>query len=232
MQFCDQNACLEGGSLCSQGGGVGTNSSSAGSSFLKGERVNLVVIDPARHCENGLRWVNDPDVRKFLAGRLFPLGFIAERDWCENASRGCENEIQLAIELKDGTHVGNIGLHKVNWVSRHAETGALIGDGRYRSKGFGTEAKLLLLQHAFLQMNLHKLYSKVAEYNPRSLRYSLKCGYQVEARLRDDIWCDGRFWACLVMSVYRDDWLRLFQEGKLPLHVTEAMVEEEMARFV
>ena len=99
---------------------------------------------------------------------------------------------------------------KINYVDGTAETGTVIGEKEFWGKGYGMVAKILLLRFAFLQLNLRKIYSRAVAFNGRSLRYSQKCGYKVEARLKNDRYCDGTYHDMVILSVYRKSWVKQF----------------------
>lgn len=104
-----------------------------------------------------------------------------------------------------------MGLHEINWINRNAVTGTLIGEKEHRGKGYGTDAKMLLLDFAFNALGLHKVCSRVFAFNGRSRRYGEKCGYTVEGVLKEQHFHNGEFHDELVMAVFRRDWLPLWE---------------------
>jgi RimJ/RimL family protein N-acetyltransferase len=50
-------------------------------------------------------------------------------------------------------------------------------------------------------MNLHRVFLKVYEDNPKAIRAYEKCGFQHEGRLRQAIYRKGRYYDELLMSV-------------------------------
>ena len=71
---------------------------------------------------------------------------------------------------------------------------------------------MILLKYAFHTLNLRKIYSHVYAFNGRSRAYSEKCGYQLEATLKEDTFIDGKFVDKLILSVYRADWEPLWEK--------------------
>ena len=61
---------------------------------------------------------------------------------------------------------------------RAAETGTQLFRPEHRGKGYGTEAKHLLLSYAFDVLDLHIVWSMVWEENSRSRAALLKQGYR------------------------------------------------------
>ena len=101
--------------------------------FLRGKRIVLCALQKERHLENSTRWVNDPENRRTLFLQQ-PLAPENNSSWLEHAAQGNTNQT-FAIELLDGTHIGSMGLHKINWIDGTTTTGAVIGEKKYRGKG-------------------------------------------------------------------------------------------------
>ena len=73
-----------------------------------------------------VRWFSDPKVREFLLLNR-PISMAEEEQWFETQLRDSSSEI-FAIETNDGVHIGNMGLHDINWTHRRAEMGIVIGE--------------------------------------------------------------------------------------------------------
>lgn len=177
--------------------------------FLKGRKTTLRPI-LATDIPLLTRWINDPDVRPFVSG-VFPVTEGQEQEWFAQRSKKDENDIILVIEA-DGRPIGSMGIHRINWQTRVATTGALIGEKTYWNKGYGTDAKMALLQYAFDTLNLRKIMSQVKAFNERSVAYSLKCGYKIEGRLRRQHFAFGRYWDEVILGLFRSDWLPKWRE--------------------
>ena len=161
--------------------------------FLEGERLYLRSIEreDLPKCQ---QWINNPEVRKFL-NRIFPIDTYTEESWYESHDRGSlPTNVIFAIVLKDkDLHIGNIGIHKINWQSRFGTTGAIIDEPEYWGKGYGPEAKELLLYYAFNTLNLRRIQSSVLAINKRSLKYLKKSGYIEEGRHKEKFFRDGEW---------------------------------------
>ena len=178
--------------------------------FLKGKKVILRPLDPKTDFELCLKWVNDWEVSQFL-GRAMPVYRKQEEEWFDGHAKS-KTDLCFAIEvIETGELIGCMGLHEIDWIHRTATTGAMIGDKRYWGKGYGTDAKMALLDYAFNTLNLRKVSSKVVKFNKRSIAYSLKCGYKIEAQLRCEVFKKGRYWDVVILAVFKKDWLPLWR---------------------
>ena len=175
--------------------------------FLSGKMVNL---RPAQKSDipHFTRWINDPKVRHYLSTTM-PLTEKQEEEWFEGLGKD-ESKIDLIIETKDGKPIGLMGIHKIDWRSGVGTTGDLIGEKEYWGQGYGTDAKMVLLDYAFNTLGLRKICSGAMAFNKRSIRYSLHCGYKVEGRLRRHTFRNGKFQDQIVLGVFRDEWLPIW----------------------
>jgi RimJ/RimL family protein N-acetyltransferase len=150
-------------------------------------------------------WFNDPDVIRFLQ-RHRPVSLAEEEAFLRRAAES-ETELVLGIVLRaDDRLIGGTGLHRVDLRNRHASFGISIGDKSCWGKGYGTEATRLIVRHAFETLNLNRVWLHVYEYNERALKVYQKVGFRIEGRLRQDIFCEGRYWDTFVMAVLREEW--------------------------
>ena len=116
--------------------------------------------------------------------------------------------IELGVCLKDDdTLIGSVMLDFINYVDRTAETGSWLILAEHRSKGYGTEAKHLLLEYAFDHVQLHVLYSWVWEPNKRSAAALMKQGYQPAGKLLRQDLKDGVYYGALMFDIKRDEWV-------------------------
>jgi RimJ/RimL family protein N-acetyltransferase len=178
--------------------------------FLRGTRVHLrpPTKDDIPYL---LRWMNDEEVIQYL-GRFLPVTEADEMEWFDRLQKTKKEQVVFTIvEVKSGSPIGLMGLHDIDWKDRISTTGAVIGEKKFWGKGYGTEAKMLLLNYAFNSLNLRKICSRVTSFNKRSKAYSEKCGYKVEGILKQHMFKKGRHWDLILMAVFKKDWTPLWE---------------------
>ena len=166
--------------------------------MIEGDKTRLRRIERT-DIPTFVRWFSDPEVREFLLINR-PISMAEEERWFENQLNDQNSEL-FAIETHDGRHIGNVGLHQLDWIHRSAEMGIVIGEKEFWGKGYGSDAVQALLGFAFDELNLHRISLKVYEDNDRAIRAYEKSGFQHEGRLRDAIYRKGRYYDEMVMSV-------------------------------
>src|SRR3990172_10452514 len=79
--------------------------------MLEGKLVRLRALEPT-DIERAYTWINDREVTRFLRAR-YPMSHADEERWLERVSTNdFTRGVSLAIETKEGEHIGNIGLEE------------------------------------------------------------------------------------------------------------------------
>jgi RimJ/RimL family protein N-acetyltransferase len=151
----------------------------------------------------------------------WPSNFV---EWVRDLakSKGIKEVFAILVPIKvDGQtayrYVGHTGLHDVQWPQGFASTGSVIGAKDAQGRGVGTEAKLLLLYHAFKVVGLRKVVSSVKSFNVQSAAHLIKCGYKFVGLYRHHFPHDGKFVDSLLFEVFPEDWepiWKAYQETK------------------
>lgn len=177
--------------------------------FLKSNRVVLrpVIKDDVPFI---LKWMNDPNVTQYINAYM-PMMEADEDNWFNNLHKRKPNDVVFAIVV-EGKIIGIMGIHGISARDRTATTGAFIGEEENWGKGYGSEAKMLLLDYAFNTMNLRKICSGVIAFNERSYKYSLKCGYKEEGRLVKHVYRHGEYWDEILLAIFKEDFPPLWEE--------------------
>lgn len=170
---------------------------------LAGRKVRLGLLDRKTDFDRCLRWMNDAEVAQFIK-RQPPVSVEEEEEFFANLSKR-KNDHTYAVETFEGRHIGNIGLHRIDRYSRTATTGTIIGEKDCWGKGYGSDAKMTLLDFAFNTLGLEKVNSSVFEFNERSLRYVLRCGYREEGRSRSQVFRYGMRWDAVQLGILREE---------------------------
>ncbi|QXG75074.1 GNAT family N-acetyltransferase [Modestobacter sp. L9-4] len=168
---------------------------------LRGEFVNLRPLQVA-DAELTFRWRSAARARFLNAGAQT---VEQQADWI--AARP-DSERNHVIELADGRPVGMLSLTGVDPVNRHGEPGRfLIGDeAAVRGVPAAVEAMKLLYGLAFDELGLVRVHGIVAAGNTPMIRWQKFLGMQVEGRLRDHLYLDGRFQDAVALGLLVADY--------------------------
>ena len=177
----------------------------------------LVILGPIQrdYLPHYVEWLNDWEVRKFLAATLpQPITLQDEEDWF-NRQRGDKDSLIFAILTSgEGRLIGNCGLHQIDWTNRHAIFGIFIGDKNYWGKGYGTDATRALLRYAFKEAGLRRIELQVFDFNPRAIRVYEKVGFQMEGTRKQALFREGTWHDEHIMAILREEWDALNQRPR------------------
>jgi len=150
-------------------------------------RGELVVLREKRlgDAPNDYRWRSDPELARFDAARPFAATY---NDYLalfrDELTYPSPYRRSLAIEDKDGRHIGNAMYYNIDTIRREAEIGITIGEREYWGKGYGTDAVRTLVRHVFRITGFRRMYLKTLEWNERAQRSFEKAGFRVCGRSR------------------------------------------------
>ena len=178
---------------------------------LIGERVYLRALEPSD--AESIARLDAVEEETFMYRRRLPTSPL---DHLNRIQHDCQvrppRSLSFAVCLReDDTLLGEVGVVGIDWVHRHGSTFSWLGPAGIRNRGYGTEAKHLLLGYCFERLGLHVLGSDVAESNTRSAAALLKQGYR---RAGAQKWVDvkgGRYIDEHLFDLTREDWRRAYQ---------------------
>jgi RimJ/RimL family protein N-acetyltransferase len=178
---------------------------------LKGKKVVLRPFDIATDFDLFVKWINDPEVIRFLL-RIMPAYRHHQLAWFESLPNW--TDIVFTIETIPGNIIGMIGLDRINLVDGTAWTWQIIGDQQNRSQGYGTDSKILLLDYAFNTLRLEKVCAEAIASNKSSLRYNEKSGFREEGRLKNQIYREGRRHDLVLLGILKDEFPEILEQYK------------------
>ncbi len=148
---------------------------------IKGKRIILRPLAPCDFPEI-VKWTKDPEVGHYMDDDGSPETLDDCEEWHRNLCANRHNQ-RLIITTLDGQPIGDIELDHIAWRNGDAELRIRIGEGNYRGKGYGTESVTTLLDHAFNEMNLSRVYLRVASDNHVAIRCYEKAGFKKEGKI-------------------------------------------------
>lgn len=175
--------------------------------LLPGERLYL---RPTEMSDIPLlqRWINDPQTRRYLVP-FGPANELVQKRYIESIS-GNDHDYSLAVVLRRGDrHIGQVGLHGVDWVNRCGRFGIMIGPHDARGKGYGGEATRLMMTYAFESLNLHRIELEVYDFNDRARRLYERLGFIAEGTRRQARWSGAAYADSHLYSMLADEYFAI-----------------------
>ena len=155
-----------------------------------------------------LDWVNDMEGSQFRSGATVVTRGQLE-DYFENQQ---QNAIMFAVCRKsDQQYVGNVRLSNINYNSRTAGYGRLLGRD-YRRQGLGSDALLQLFRYGFHQLGMNLLWTEVMQGHVGSIRSNERVGSVREGIKRQAVFKQGAFSDLVRFSMLRAEFDNLHGE--------------------
>ena len=147
--------------------------------MLTGEKVILRPIS-FEDWEKTVKWRNDLEIKTSTMSHPFPITSEQEQEWYRGKLSSYDNRFLpfTIVSKENGEVLGFMNLNDIDWVNRNCFIGGAIGEQENFGKGYGKEAVKLLLDYAFGNLNLHKVYAYVLKNHP-----AIKTWYNLNAKL-------------------------------------------------
>lgn len=143
-----------------------------------------------------------------------PYALESGTEWLASMTKSRGKDEVFAILLREGEsyrYIGHTGIHGITWPDGYGTTGSMMFGNDLQGKGYGTEAKLLLLYHCFNVLGLRKVCSSVKAFNVKSFGHLLKCGYTTIGRRRQHDFHRGAYVDEFLFEIFRDEWLPVWE---------------------
>lgn len=171
---------------------------------------NRIVLRPVEisDLEKIADWRNRPDIHKNFFSYEYIIKSNQEK-WYQSLLNSKEKMLFIIEERSEKNAIGLIGFDHIDFKNQQAEYGnLLIGEKNAIGKGYAKEATLHLLNYGFYELDLHRIYLKVFEWNKRAIKLYEKSGFIKEGILREAHYSQGKFQNILVMSILKNEYLR------------------------
>ncbi len=179
--------------------------------FLIGERVYLRGLELSDLNGNYIAWLNDAQVCQFNSHHVFPYSKEAGESYIKH-TQSSKQDLILAIVVKHtDQHIGNIALQCIHPIYRNAEYAILLGEKEYWGQGYSKEASVLLIQHGFLALNLHRIYCGTSADNVAMQKLAIFMGMKEEGRRREAMYKNGKYVDVVEYGMTVEDFFNKYQ---------------------
>ena len=148
------------------------------------------------------RLANDSTIAEFIGGHGFPHPYTTEDALYFFSMNREEGSHEFAIDFiifLDEKPAGVIGLKDIDYYDGKAHVGYWVGK-EFRSKGVASGALKLVCEFSRKTLNIGRLYTKVMENNPASMKVLLRNGFSMEGFERDSFRVDGGYRSMLLLA--------------------------------
>jgi RimJ/RimL family protein N-acetyltransferase len=175
---------------------------------IRGERVYLRSLEPEDAAiVHG--WYADARVRSLMGDPPVSLARLSRRYADAVTGDGDDVFRFLICRLEDDVPVGRTDIFEIDRQNGSCAFGITIGDPDLWGTGLGTDAVNALVDFAFGQLRLERVWLDTDAHNERAQAAYRKAGFSVEGRLRHAFFQDGEWSDDIRMAILRDEWAAL-----------------------
>ncbi|WP_282696379.1 GNAT family protein [Streptomyces sp. CC208A] len=154
-----------------------------------------------------LRWKNDIEIQRLSDDEIHAYSREQVAAMLERWMRPSEDIVHLAIALTGRTEpIGFLHLALIERAHQRCRLGIVIGEKELWGRGYGHQAVVQAVGHAFNVLGLERITAEVFADNPRSARLLEGAGFVQEGVMRESIHRDGRRVNELVYGLLRHEW--------------------------
>lgn len=171
--------------------------------MIKGKRVILRPVEE-RDLELLVCWRNAPENRQYFFSP-FLINPGGQKKWYESLLAD-NNRVMFMVDTLEGKTVGTVALHNIDWRNQECEGGQVIIDPTERRQSYAEEAVKILLNYAFQELNLHRVYLLVFPHNEPTRSLAKRMGFTQEGVLRQAVFREGKFHNKIMLGLLREEW--------------------------
>ncbi|MRS11673.1 MAG: N-acetyltransferase [Actinobacteria bacterium] len=169
-------------------------------SLLQGARIELRPLDKS-NIPLVLSWLFDPEVNRYMISGHEPITAEEEAAWYDTMAAS-DTDLVMQIHIHEtGEYIGNTGMHHVDTRHGGAELGIMIGAKDHWGLGYGRDAIVTLLRHAFNTLGLHRVCLRCHPDNAKGIAAYEAVGFTRIGRERDAVLIEGEYQDHLVFDM-------------------------------
>jgi ribosomal-protein-alanine N-acetyltransferase len=111
-------------------------------------------------------WFSDPETTQYLSDRNWPNTVDMQREFFVSIQNDKNRLVLSVVDKVSDQHIGVCNLSSISWIHRYADIALVIGDKRFRNGQVAIETMSLLLEIAFLRLNLNNVKGSHLATNP------------------------------------------------------------------
>ncbi|MED1797459.1 GNAT family N-acetyltransferase [Brevibacillus porteri] len=113
----------------------------------------------------------------------------------------------MIVDSHTNRPIGITSLIQIDLKNRNAECIIDIGEKEFWGKGYAREALKLLLDYAFLEMNLHRVSLRVFSFNEKAIKLYDKLGFKQEGISRQFLFREGKWHDLVHMGILQQEYI-------------------------
>jgi len=148
-------------------------------------------------------WFNDNEITRYQDKGTFPNSIEKQTDYYDYLQKSQKDIVFAIVDKNTEKHIGNIGVHHIDYIHRRCEIGIIIGEKIQRGKGYGKVFINAIKDYIFNTLNLRRITVFVMHENISSIKSFEKCGFSKEGIMKEYYYKNGRYLDSVIYSVIK-----------------------------
>ena len=172
--------------------------------LIEGNYVNLRSLE-VDDLEILKKWRNNK-VNRIHTREFRLLNMINQKHWFNSIHKDNPPKfIMFGVTDKQKKLIGVCGLTYVDWKNRHCEISIIIFKKNWQKLKHAKDTVLLLTDHAFGELNMHRLWVEIFDTSPENIEFFESMNFVKEGILRDKLWRDRKWHNAFIYSKLVND---------------------------
>lgn len=172
--------------------------------MLVGERIYLRPLE-RKDLSDRVLWINDQENIQTLTFD-WPTSLAKTEAWFNTTLTDSSKYHFSIVEKNTDRLIGMTGFVEVNRIHLRGQLYITIGDKSYRGKRIPDDVISLLLEFAFEELGLKRVYLYTLPNNDRSRHVYKRNGFSFEGILRNHCFTRGKLQNLHVQSILAEEW--------------------------
>ncbi len=178
-----------------------------------GNQIRLNDLDE-QDLEPMKAWYADSTFsRLYDSAPAHPMSIAKLKEQFESQQNAVDAYYFAIRPLDKNKLIGIVSLSDIEWHNGNGWLAIAIGDQANQGKGYGKEATGLVLDFAFLELNLRRIQLTVFDYNLSAIALYEKLGFQHEGSFREFGVRNNTPYNMLLYGLLRREWFAQFPDG-------------------
>lgn len=152
------------------------------------------------------RWSNDEEVINNTYPNLDKYSIEDTEQFYKKVSDSNNSKTFIIEDKKTKKPIGITTLLDIDYFNSNAEYIIDIGEKEYWGNGYGKEALSLMLDYAFKELNLHRIFLRVFSFNERAIKLYERLGFKHEGRMKEALFRQGNWHDIVIMGILQKEY--------------------------
>ena len=158
-----------------------------------------------------IEWMHDADIQKNFRKDMLNITLEEAKEFCINSkiqdipAQGAS--IHFAIVDENDEYLGTVSLKEIDYNNKSAEY-AIVTRKKVHGKGIAYTATSKILEKAFYEYGLHRVYLNVLSDNEAAKKLYERVGFKFEGEFKEHLFINGEYKSLMWYGILEKDFCK------------------------